>query len=117
MPGVRLHHPELRNVTFTIENYAVPLKAPMFCWSCSGGAENDPNRPRSIVHTYKTFHLNIDQVGDVVVSEEIYEMMKRTGLLGDLSAKKEILVPEAVRVEMGKQEAPVTYSQEHGPRS
>jgi len=112
MPGVRLHHPLLRNCTFTITNYAVRLKAPMFCWSCSGGLEG--SSPRTIIHEYKTIHLNIDAVGDVVVAEGIYEMMKRNGLLEDLRATKEILQPEPIRLEMGTVAVPLTVDAEKG---
>ena len=115
MGGVRLHHPTLRSVIFTITNFAVPLKAPMFCWSCSGGAEGDPATPRAVVHTHKTFHLNIDAVGDVVVAEPIVEMMQRTGLLEELTAMKGIARPEKQVIALGGQpKAPLTVSREHG---
>ncbi len=84
----------------------------MFCWSCSGGEEG--KSPRHIVHEFKTLHLNIDAVGDVVVAEGIYELMKRNGLLEDLRAMKEIRKPEPVRLVMGSPEIPVTVDRERG---
>jgi hypothetical protein len=112
MAGVRLHHPELRNCTYTVTNYAVPLKAPMFCWACSGGTEGAS--PRTVVHTFKTIHLDIDAVGDVVVAEGVFEMMQRTGLLKNLAAMKGIAKPDKTIIEVGAANAPLTVSAEHG---
>lgn len=85
----------------------------MFCWSCSGGLEG--HSPRRIIHEFKTLHLNIDAVGDVVVAEGIYDLMKRNGLVGELKAMKHISKPEPIRLEMGTFEAPLTFSREKGP--
>jgi hypothetical protein len=106
MSGVRLHHPELRNVTYTITNYAIPLKAPMICASCSG-----------VVHTYKTYHLNIDAAGDVVVAEELVEMMQRTGLLkeANLAAIEGVRKPEMMVVGVGHPNGHRTVDRERGP--
>lgn len=110
--GVRLHHPFLRSCVFTITNYAVRLVAPMYCWSCSGAPEGQSQRP--IIHEFKTFHLTIDAVGDVVVAEGIYELMKRNGLLEDLRAMKEIRTPDPMRLDLGQFKVPVTVSREKG---
>jgi hypothetical protein len=112
MPGVRLHHPSLRNCVYTITNYAVPLVAPMFCWQCSGGPEGAS--PRTVIHEYKTLHLNIDAVGDVVVAEGIYDLMERNGLLEDLKATKGIGKPDPMRIGMGEAFVPVTVDRERG---
>ena len=80
MSGVRLHHPQLRGVTYTITNYAVTLAAPMFCWACSGGPEGDPATPRAVIHTFKTYHLQIDAAGDVVVEKTSFR--NRQGWFG-----------------------------------
>lgn len=105
MSGVKLHHPELRNVTYTITNYAVPLKASMVCASCNG-----------VVHTFKTYHLNIDAAGDVIVAEELTEMMQRQGLLKDagLITMTQIAKPPPMVLDMSGADAPVTYDQEKG---
>jgi hypothetical protein len=117
MAGVRLHHSELRNVTYTITNYAVPLKAPMFCWSCSGGLEGAS--PRVVIHDHKTFHLNINAAGDVVVAEELVEMMHRTGLLKEagLAAVNGIVKPEMQVVQHGTMSPSLTVDRENGVRS
>jgi hypothetical protein len=106
MSGVRLHHPELRNVTYTITNYAIPLKAPMICAPCLG-----------VVHTFKTYHLNIDNAGNVVVAEELTEMMKRTGLLREagLTPMETIRKPEPMVIDTGDLVGRIrTYDREKG---
>jgi hypothetical protein len=105
MSGVRLHHPELRSVTYTITNYAIPLKAPMVCASCKG-----------FVHTYKTYHLNIDNAGDVIVAEELTEMMQRTGLLKEaqLMAMETIAKPPPMVITPGHSVVPLTVDREKG---
>jgi hypothetical protein len=116
MSGVRLHHPQLRGVTYTITNYAVRLVSPMFCWACSGGPEADTTTPRAVIHEFKTYHLQIDAAGDVVVAEELVEMMHRTGLLREagLVAMATIPHPDRQVVEIEKFEVPMTYDQEVG---
>lgn len=114
MAGVRLHHPTLRGCVFTITNYAVRLVVPMFCAQCSGGPEGDPNTPRSVIHEFKTLHLNIDAVGDVVVAEGIFELMERNGLVGELKALNTISKPEPMRVGIGSFERVTTYDRERG---
>jgi hypothetical protein len=109
--GVRLHHPTLRNCVYTITNYAVPLVAPMFCAQCSGGPEGASLR--TVIHTYKTIHLNIDAVGDVVVHEGIYDLMQRNGLLEELNATREV-TPEPMRIGMGEFQQVLTYDREKG---
>lgn len=113
MPGVRLHHPTLRNVTYTITNYAVRLVIPMFCASCSGGPEGDPATPRSVVHEFKTLHLNIDALGDVWVHEGIFELMERNGLIEDLQPIRTKGAPPPQVIGFGGFQA-VTVDRERG---
>jgi hypothetical protein len=105
MAGVRLHHSSLRNCTYTITNYAIPLKASMVCASCGG-----------IVHTYKTYHFNIDAAGDVVVAEEMTEMLKRTGLLKEarLNPLGTIRKPDMQVIDQGFFKVPLTVDREAG---
>jgi hypothetical protein len=113
--GVRLHHPELRSCTFTITNHAIPLVAPMFCWSCSGGPEGTPT-PRRVIHTHKTYHLAIDAAGDVVVAEELVEAMRGWGLLREagLFAVRGVPNPDAQVIQHGVFEVPTTVDREAG---
>jgi hypothetical protein len=107
--GVRLHHPELRGpaggtVTYTLIHEGRPLKAPTDCWACGE------------THYHKTYHLNIDSVGDVVVSKKIFRRLKEAGL-DELKAMGEVKNPEPIVLDMGDQTKPLVVSREHGPRS
>jgi hypothetical protein len=102
MPGVRLHHPSLRNCTYTLIHEGRPLTAPHMCNLCKQ------------THFHKTYHLGLDQLGDVVVSETIYERIKEAGL-DELQATKEILSPDPQRIDMSKPQEQLTIvSREKG---
>lgn len=99
MPGVRLHHPDLRNCTYTLIHFGRPLTAPMMCWVCNQ------------IHIDKTYHLGLDQVGDVVVSETVYARLREAGLDG-LKATKEITNPEPQVLDMETKTRPIVVSRE-----
>lgn len=99
MPGVRLHHPDLRNCTYTIIHFGVRLTQPMFCWVCQR------------MHIHKTYHLGLDQVGDVTVSETIYAYLQEAGL-EELQATKEDRDPPPVFVDTGHQRKVIVVSRE-----
>lgn len=61
--SVRLRHPSLRNCVFAVVHYR-PLREVMYCGSCG------------TTHTHKTYHLRLDDHGEVVVSEEVYERLR-----------------------------------------
>lgn len=60
MPGIRLHHPTLRNCTIAVECVRGYMN-PFACPTCG------------TVHLYKTVHLNLDNDGDVIVSPGAWE--------------------------------------------
>jgi hypothetical protein len=76
--SVRIHHPTLRNCIFTLQR-GKPYQKPWFCPMCNQN------------HVYKTYHLNLDQHGNVHVATETYETWKREGIVGELKAVKEVM--------------------------
>jgi hypothetical protein len=93
-------------VVYTITNYAIPLKAAMVCASCRG-----------TIHTFKTYHLNIDAGGDVIVAEELTHLMERTGLLKEagLKAMETIAKPPPMVISgFDDVNVPVTFDRERG---
>lgn len=60
MPGIRLHHPTLRNATLAIE-VARGYFTPFDCPTCKR------------THLFKTVHLRLDGNGDVIVSHVAWE--------------------------------------------
>jgi hypothetical protein len=106
MPGIKLHHPELRNCTYTLIHEGRPLEHPTKCMVCR------------VTHRHKTYHLGLDKHGDVTVSEQVFERLKEAGL-DELEPKGEIAKPPPQTV--GLAESPleqelVVISREHGRR-
>ena len=87
MPGVRLHHPSLRSCTYTLIHEGRPMHAPVACGVCG------------MTHYHKTYHLGLDAIGDVVVSETVYERVKEAGL-DELKVLDEVRRPDPLRVDL-----------------
>lgn len=81
MAGIRLHHPELRNCVYTLIHEGRPLKRVVPCGLCG------------FKHYHKTYHLTLDGMGDVVVSETVYERIKEAGL-DELKVLSEVQNPD-----------------------
>jgi hypothetical protein len=78
--SVRLHHPSYRNCMLAIEDPLRPYA-------------NDYHYPCphcQIEHTYKHHHLLLDQHGNTVITDVMYEYLKENRLLRDLEAMKEV---------------------------
>jgi hypothetical protein len=100
--GVRLHHPTLRNCTFTIEQQDVIYPTPFECPMCQRQ------------HIFKTFHLQLNEHGDVCVHPDIYELFKAKGIVGELSATKEVTPAPTVLYPDGDPTSPIIVSREFG---
>jgi hypothetical protein len=79
--GIRVQHPTERNTTFTIVDGRRPYKAPVVCLPCGK------------THSFKTYHLALDESGAAIVSREIAEKMKRIPNLGGFSITNEVVDP------------------------
>lgn len=64
MSGVRIQHTTERNVTFTLVDGKRPYQHPIDCPVCHR------------VHTFKTYHIALDETGAAIVSLEIAERIK-----------------------------------------
>ena len=85
--AVRLHHPTYRNCMLAIEEPGRPYSTPYPCPHCQ------------IEHAYKTHHLMLDQHGNTVIHEVMYEYLKDLRLLRDLEAVKEVTpAPQILQV-------------------
>jgi hypothetical protein len=96
--GVRLHHPSKRSCTWLVtepRRYPDPFPCP---------------RCR-VFHTYKTHHLDLNEHGDVCVSQELYDMFKAAGILDVLKATKEVTPRPNF---LGLPEIPLTTRMLHG---
>jgi hypothetical protein len=99
MPGVRLHHPTLRSCTYTLIHFGRPLQQPIQCPMCHQ------------LHTHKTYHLGLDAVGDVVVSEVVFERVKEAGL-DELKVLDGVAQPEPLVVDTSQQRTVHVVSRE-----
>lgn len=103
MPGIRIQHPSLRNCTYTLVHQGRPLRAPIVCRVCG------------LVHHHKTYHLALDALGEVTVSETVYERLKEAGL-DELKAKGKDPKPEPQRIVMNGAAPTLVVSRESGTR-
>jgi hypothetical protein len=74
MPGLRVQHPVRRNCRYTVVEQ-VPYTQPFNCPPPQVGGCGR-------VHVFKTYHLNLDEVGSAVISRGVYERI-RTALERD----------------------------------
>lgn len=73
--GVRIQHPTARSVTFSVTDGNRPYRVPLACGASIVVAGE--LRPCGRIHTFKTYHLNLDETGAVIVSQEIVERLRR----------------------------------------
>lgn len=89
MSGVRIQHPDKRNVTMTLVDAKRPLAKPGECAACHR------------IHSFKTYHFRLDDVGATIVSHEIAERLKRLPGHG-FSIGETIAEPPAQLVDLNK---------------
>lgn len=77
--GIRLRHPTLKSGLYLVKHYR-RYKYPMACPTCH------------TIHERKTYHLNLDEAGSVIVSPVVFERLKEIGLAG-LEIENEVLNP------------------------
>lgn len=87
MPGVRIRHKSLASCVLVIRDKSRPLpRAPYpyvfpTCSTCN------------IPHAHKTYHLNLDDSGSVIVSETILERLKALADMGGFAIENEVKKP------------------------
>ena len=73
--GIRIQHPTKRSTTFTVVDSSRPYRAPITCGA--NVVVHGELRPCGRVHVFKTYHLNLDETGAVIVSHEIVGRLER----------------------------------------
>lgn len=66
--GVRVTHPSLRNERLVLIDAERAYGVPYLCRECG------------LAHTHKTYHLDLDAEGGVVVSNEVAKALERLGM-------------------------------------
>jgi hypothetical protein len=70
MAGVRIRHDSLRHGTLAVEHPTKPYKVPYLCPKCQ------------IVHKNKVIHVYLDNEGYGIVSVEVLELLRQSGMPG-----------------------------------
>lgn len=87
MPGVRIHHNTEINCVFTLMSNR-PLTQPMECGLCH------------IIHTFKTYHINVDAEGFAIVSPTIWEKLQQIPL-NPFTLMNEVEKPPTLTLKVG----------------
>lgn len=69
MAGIRVTHPTARNCRFTIVENDRPYLVPYQCTPPEFGG-------CGVTHNFKTHHLNVDEMGSVIIGDVLYEKIK-----------------------------------------
>lgn len=91
MPGVRVQHPTIRNVRYTVVDGAVPYPEPFVCsppalGGCGG------------THLFKAHHLNLDDVGATIISLGVFERIKGRLIADGFTLATEVKDPPPIVV-------------------
>ncbi len=89
--GVRIQHPTERNATFLLVDGRRPYVQPIICAACGGKT-----------HTFKTYHLRLDDTGACIVSTEIVTRLQSLPLMGGFRVVNEVAEPPAQRLAIAK---------------
>jgi hypothetical protein len=95
MPGIRIAHSDIRGRPYVVTHPTRRLRQPMFCGRCN------------TVHTMKTYHLDLDGEGSVVVSETVFQRLREAGMPG-LEALNHVANPPTQHVSI-TDETPPAY--------
>lgn len=84
--SARLHHPTHRNVMLVAHTQR-PYPVPKWCDSCEES------------HTYKAYHLRLDDGGNVIVSDTVYErLLQATPVLAGCMVANEVKDPPPIKL-------------------
>lgn len=86
MAGVRIRHPIARNGLFLVKHYR-RYPVPFYCERCK------------VFETQKTYHLDLDDAGTVIVSPVVFERLKEIGLAG-FEIMNEVRNPPPITLKM-----------------
>lgn len=89
MPGIRITHPTLRNTVYVVPvlDRPWPGGVPHYCGTC----QRD--------HPCKTYHLDLDDQGAVIVSQGVLDELLKVGM-AKMTVKNEVTKPPPVTIGM-----------------
>jgi len=86
--GLRIRHVEVTNRVLTIVDRSRPYTVPFLCAACG------------VTHVWKTYHVELDDVGTAIVSHEVWAMIERIPAHGFL-LENEVLRPPPQTIGLG----------------
>lgn len=95
MPGIRVQHPTHKNVRYTVVEPNIPYPVPYQCTPPEFGGCGS-------VHLFKTHHLNLDDVGAVILSTGMYDRIKDRLTQDGFSLTNEVAKPPAMGIGMAR---------------
>lgn len=93
MSGVRVQHLTGRSCTMTVVDGSRPYRAPLVC--AARIVVRGELVPCGREHVHKTYHLTLDEVGAVIVSETIWQRLALRLLAGGFRLANEVAEPPA----------------------
>ncbi len=98
MAGVRVQHPTQRGVRFTVVEDDRPYPQPFQCTPPEFGGCGR-------VHLFKTHHLNLDDVGAVIVGDKLFEKIAGHLAIYGFVVANEVAKPPTIGLSLGPQRA------------
>lgn len=96
--GIRLYHPTIRSSIYLVEQRERPYRIPFHCSTCCVFIQK--GMPHTLnyfscggSHLNKTYHLQIDDAGRVIVSKEIFQRLLKMEDMAGFLVDDEILNP------------------------
>lgn len=96
MAGIRVVHPTARNCRFTITDPGQQYERPRECTPPEFGGCGQ-------VHTHKTHHLNIDDVGSAIVGDVLFEKIRAYLFAFGFSVANVVDKPPTMGIGLGPQ--------------
>ncbi|HEX5016498.1 MAG TPA: hypothetical protein VFX15_02805 [Actinomycetes bacterium] len=93
MAGIRVQHPEQRNVRYTVVEPNIPYPVPYVCTPPEFGGCGS-------THLFKTHHLNLDSTGAVIVSTGVFARIKDRLALDGFVVANEVKKPPKIGIGM-----------------
>lgn len=96
MAGIRVQHPTARSCRFTVVENDRPYLTPYQCTPPEFGG-------CGVTHMFKTHHLNVDEVGSVIIGDVLYHKIKHLLVLNGFYETNEVKRPPTLGIGVGAQ--------------
>lgn len=95
MPGIRVQHPTQKSVRYTVVEPDRPYPVPYTCTPPDMGGCGS-------THQFKTHHLNLDEVGAVILSTGVFERIGHRLTIDGFTVTGEVAKPPRMGIGMSR---------------